>query len=349
MNEIKQLYNRIKTEATHLGFTHMGVAPALPQSHFENYLAWVNAGHHADMNYLARPDALAKRADPRQIMEGCLSIICLAMPYNQPQKPLDTIPQGSGRVSSYALTQDYHDLIWEKLAKLEKFIRNEVKGDVMLKSYVDTGPILERTFASLAGLGTQGKNTCLIIPREGSFFFLAEILTDLPLPTDQPFTTDLCKNCHRCIDACPTECILPNRTIDANRCISYLTIENKGDIPDDLKPKIGDWFFGCDICQVVCPHNFKNTQSSDALGEPLLPELINLLDLFTEDQTNLIENLQKTPLTRAKRRGLLRNAAVVLGNQKYQKALPLLEQAAQTESDPIVLDACNWAIDQIRE
>jgi epoxyqueuosine reductase len=348
MKDINHFFENLKTEAHHLGFTHIGVAPAVPVPHFHDFLNWVDAGYHADINYLSRPDALAKRANPQLILEDCHSIICLAMPYTHPHDTFGSAPQGFGRVSSYAITQDYHDLIWEKLAILKKYIREIVGEDVQLKSYVDTGPILERSYSSLAGLGMLGKNSCLIIPHEGSYFFLAEILTNLLLPIDEPFTTDLCKNCQRCIEACPTQCILPNRTIDANRCISYLTIENKGRIPDDLKTKIGDWIFGCDVCQIVCPHNARKVDQIQPLGVPKLTELIDLQNLFSEDEHSFTQKYGETPLVRAKRRGLLRNAAVVLGNQNCKEALPVLAQAIETETDPIILDACQWAIDQIK-
>ena len=344
---LSALCEAIKTEAQRLGFTHSGIAPALPVPHLQTFLEWVEKGCHADMGYLEREDTLAKRKDPRLILEDCQRIICLALPYQPPEAELGDRPPGKGRVSAYAVTRDYHQIIWEKLSQLETFIRAEAGENVRLKSYVDTGPILERSYASLAGIGTIGKNACLIIQGSGSYFFLAEILTDLRLPVDAPFTRDLCGACRRCIEACPTGCILPDRTIDAGRCISYLTIENKGEIPDDLKPKIGDWVFGCDLCQMVCPHNARAQEGTTSNGELLPPEFIDLASLFSFDEGAFRKRFGPTPLSRTKRNGLLRNAAVVLGNQHHTNALPVLEKALEKETDPKVLNACHWAITQM--
>jgi len=239
MIDLLDLRNAIKTEADRLGFNHIGIAPALPVPHIQAYLEWVTAGRHGRMDYLAREDTLAKRADPRLILEGCQRVICLAMPYMRPQTDLESVPPGQGRISNYAATQDYHQVIWAKLSQLEAFIQANTPEEAQIKSYVDTGPILERSYAAAAGIGIAGKNSCLLIQGTGSYFFLAEILTDLELPVDKPFTRDLCGTCRRCIDACPTGCIRDDHTIDARRCISYLTIENKAEIPDNLKGQVG--------------------------------------------------------------------------------------------------------------
>jgi epoxyqueuosine reductase len=349
MLDLFSLQAEIRTEVRRLGFSHMGIAPALPVPRYQEYLKWVRAGRHADMGYLSRSDALAKRADPGLILEGCQRVICLAMPYQRPQTPVQQTQSGFGRVSAYARTRDYHETLWEKLTQLEDFIQTRSGGNARLKSYVDTGPILERTFAAYAGIGVPGKNTCLIVPGSGSYFFLAEVLIDLPLPVDAPLTLDLCGACQRCMEACPTGCILPDRTIDAGRCISYLTIENKGLIPDSLKGMVGDWFFGCDMCQMVCPHNAQTAEPGPSLGEPIIPEYIDLVELLTWDEVNFQRELGGTPLLRAKRNGLLRNAALVLGNQCLIEALPGLQDLLSKESDPIVQDACYWAINQITE
>lgn len=346
--DLSLLRNNIKTEAARLGFKHMGIAQASSVPHFQAYLEWIESGCHAEMNYLSREDAIDKRANPMLLLEDCQRVICLAYPYNPPKTPLKTIPQGNGRISAYATTPDYHQTLWEKLAELETFIRHQAGDDVGLRSYTDTGPILERSFASRAGLGIAGKNSCLIIPREGSYFFLAEILTDLPLPTDQPFTTDLCKNCQRCIETCPTGCIQPDRTIDASHCISYLTIENKDNIPDDLKPKIGDWVFGCDVCQMVCPHNHPLGDNNAPAETSFLPERLDLTSLFALSKGEFNTQFSGTALSRAKRRGLLRNAAIVLGNQRFRDALGILENAIDEETDPIILYACRWAVERIK-
>jgi epoxyqueuosine reductase len=347
MQKLADLKNAIKTEAHRLGFTHFGVAPALPAPRFDDFRSWVEAGHHASMGYLSRPDTLAKRADPGLVLADCQRVISLAIPYHRPQTPPNEALPGYGRISAYALTRDYHEIIWEKLGELETFIQTRSEN-AQVKSYVDTGPILERSFAAWAGIGIPGKNSCLLIPGTGSYVFLAEGLTDLALPVDPPFTRDLCGACQRCIDACPTGCILPDRTIDASRCISYLTIENKDLIPTVLMPQVGDWFFGCDVCQMVCPHNTKKSTLPNPLGEARLPEFMDLLDLLTWDQAVLTAAFAGTALARAKRRGLMRNAAVVLGNQRCRDALPSLEALRDHETDPVIRETCHWAIDQIQ-
>ncbi len=345
--DLFKVRQRIKTEAEYLGFTHIGIAPSIPAPHYQQYLNWIKKGMHADMDYLSRQEAMEKRGDLQQVLVGCKRIISLVMPYQHPQHTLDPALSGKGRISAYARTKDYHDLIREKLIQLENTIRQYAEGEVQLKSYVDTGPILEQSYASLAGIGISGKNSCLLIQGVGSFFFLSEILTDLELPIDEPFSRDLCGTCQRCIDACPTQCILSDRTIDSSRCISYLTIENKKDIPDDLKGKIADWVFGCDVCQIVCPHNARNNDQTLELGKPLLPEFLDLIELFSYDEEAFSNRFGQTPLSRAKRTGILRNAAIVLGNQKNKVALPALKHALEHENNPAVQDACRWAIDQI--
>lgn len=347
MQDLFELRDAIKTEAKRLGFSHIGVTQAQPVPHYEALRQWVDQGYQAHMGYLSRADTLAKRSDPGLILENCQRMICLAMPYTGPQEPINNLPPGKGRVSAYALTADYHNLIQDKLGQLEQWIQSHSPGDVKLKSYVDTGPILERSFASAAGIGIAGKNSCLIIQGQGSYFFLAEILTNLELPVDDPFTRDLCGSCQRCIEACPTHCIQPNHTIDAARCLSYLTIEHKGEIPDDLKGQIGDWLFGCDVCQIACPHNTCTPPMTDPVGEPVLSEAIDLYDLFTYDMAGFTNKFGKTALARSKRHGILRNAAIVLGNQKMKEALPVLKQALDNESDLGIQDACRWAIQAI--
>lgn len=349
MTDLSALKEKIKTEAKGLGFNHIGIAPAEPVPHYEGYLAWIREGNQGDMAYLARQDAVAKRGDPRLILEGCLHVISLAMPYTPPSAGANTAFTGKGRISAYALTKDYHNVIWEKLGDLEDFIHNNADIPVALRSYVDTGPVLERSFATRSGIGATGKNSCLIIQGAGSYFFLAEILTDLPLGTDIPYTCDLCGSCKRCIEACPTGCIMPDHTIDARRCISYLTIEHKGVIPDLQKSRMGNWLFGCDICQIVCPHNAWTPEQESPLGEPCLPEFLELTSLFSLNEDPFNDQFGDTPVSRTKREGLLRNAAIVLGNQGNPDTLPALHEALNQETDRGILDACEWAIREIQK
>ena len=347
MSELLSLKIDIKTEANRLGFSHIGVTSALPVVQFAKYQAWIDEGLNANLVYLSRPDTLAKRGNPQLILENCQSVVCLALPYHRPASSLGENHAGQGRTSAYARTEDYHQIIWDRLDQLETFIHQRAGQEVVLKSYVDTGPILERSFATQAGIGIAGKNTCLIIQGAGSYFFLAEILTNLPLPVDEPYTRDLCGSCQRCIDACPTGCIRPDRTIDAARCISTLTIEHRGIIPDDLKNLIGDWVFGCDTCQIVCPHNSRQTEFPITLGKIQVPEFLDLIEILELDQVQFTARFGQTPLSRAKREGILRNAAIVLGNQRFMPALPTLERCLLKESDPGLVDACQWAIREI--
>ncbi len=344
MPDLIELKETIKTEALRLGFNHFGVAPATPVAHYPAYQDWIQDKRQGEMTYLSRPDAVAKRGDPALIEPGVRRVISLALPYRRPEE--DPAPQetGFGRISAYARTGDYHNAIWGKLDQLEDFIRRTVTRPVSLRSYVDTGPVLERSFASMAGLGTTGKNGCLIIRGTGSYFFLAEVLTSLALPVDEPFTRDLCGSCTRCIDACPTACILPGHTIDAGRCISYLTIEKRGSIADDLKTPIGDWVFGCDVCQMVCPHNAWTPEQRYPLGEAQQPQWLPLPELFDLDEKAFKTRFAGSALSRAGRSGLLRNAAIVLGNQRARSALPVLHSAVAQETDDALLEACRWAI-----
>jgi epoxyqueuosine reductase len=232
------------------------------------------------------------------------------------------------------------------MKQLVAFIEGQVGGAVANRWYTDTGPILERDLAQQAGLGWIGKNTCLINPRLGSTFFISEILLGLELDPDPSFTTDQCGACTRCLDACPTQCILPNRSLDARRCISYLTIELKEDIPADLRPLMGNWVFGCDVCQQVCPWNRFAPE-----GDPAFQGLIPLRSL-TEDLHLTPEAFNRafkdSPVKRAKRRGYLRNVAVALGNLADETALPALESAL-TDPEPLVRDHADWAIKKINQ
>ncbi|NLN69968.1 MAG: tRNA epoxyqueuosine(34) reductase QueG [Chloroflexi bacterium] len=347
MRRLSHIKQTLIDQALHLGFSHIGIAASDPVPYFTEFYRWVDAGFHADMHYLAREDTLTKRADPSSILKNCQRIICLAMPYNPPQAPLNIKRPGFGRVSAYARTKDYHLVIKDKLLQLEAHLRNQAGDDIGLKSYVDTGPVLERGFAEQAGLGMPGKNSNLIIPGTGSYVFLAVILTDLALPIDPPFNHDLCKSCQRCIEACPTDCILPDRTIDASRCISYLTIENKGIIPDALKNQLGDWLFGCDVCQMVCPHNTRAQVTNASIGHPYLPEEMELAKILTWDEAKFKSIFQNSALERTGLWGLIRNAAVVIGNQAQTADLPGLTSRLERETNPIIQDALRWAIDQI--
>lgn len=336
------LKDEIKAEARRLGFTLTGVA--FPQSppHYKAYEDWLAGGHHATMDYLATERARQRRGDPARILPECKSILVLGMPYHPPAAP--TEKQAQGQVAAYALGADYHNIIPGRLAALVKHIGDQVKYPVPNRCYTDTGPILERDLAQQAGLGWIGKNTCIINPKHGSTFFLAEILLGIELEPDPPFTTNHCGSCTRCIEACPTQAILPKHILDARRCISYLTIENKQEIPTEFRDKMGDWVFGCDICQQVCPWNRFAAQQVDAsfIPQPVTtkPDLIQSLALSTQDFNRQFKH---SPIKRAKRRGYLRNVSVALGNAGDVRAIPALKKAL-TDPEPLVREHASWAI-----
>jgi epoxyqueuosine reductase len=248
------------------------------------------------------------------------------------------------RVASYALGNDYHEVLPQKLQAIVDFIEEQLGHPVPNRYYTDTGPLLERELAQRAGLGWVGKNTCLINPKTGSTCFLAEILLGIELEPDEPFRTDHCGTCTRCIEACPTDCILPERTIDARRCISYLTIELKDDIPEELRSKMGEWIFGCDICQQVCPWN-RFSQEADPAFEPLIP-----LPVLTEDllltPVEFNQRFKRTPIKRPKRRGYLRNLAVAVGNTGEEQDIPILEEAMK-DDEPLVREHAKWAVNTV--
>jgi epoxyqueuosine reductase len=341
------LTSQLKTEALRLGFHLVGVTTPEQPAHLDIFERWLAEGYHADMAWIATERARQRRADPRLILPQCQSIIMLAIRY--PCSPQNSEPS-NGQIASYAWGADYHDVLPRRLKALAAFLENKVDCEISYRCYTDTGPVLERELAQRAGLGWIGKNGNLINPKIGSYFLLAEILLDLALPVDAPFTSDHCGTCTRCIAACPTNCILPNCTIDANRCLSYLTIESKEAIPLTMREKIGDWLFGCDICQGVCPWNHKITYDQvDAAFTPRsgvpITNLAAELKLSPQD-FNL--KFKGSPVKRTKRRGYLRNVAVVLGNLGDPSSVPALV-GALTDIEPLVRAHAAWALAQIAD
>lgn len=301
------------------------------------------------MKYLETERSLTRRKNPKEILPECKSILVLAIPYapvsSAGQVGGDFTNQHNLQVASYALSDDYHDILPQKLQAIVEFIEEQLGEKIPNRYYTDTGPILERELAQRAGLGWIGKNSMLINPQAGSTFFLAEILLGIELEPDEKFSTDHCGTCSRCITACPTNCILPNRTVDANRCISYLTIELKKEIPENLRNQIGDWIFGCDICQQVCPWN-RFAQPADTAFETKIPLPVLTSDLvLTSVEFN--QRFKKSPIKRSKRRGYLRNLSVALGNRKNSADLPALRQAQQ-DDEPLVQAHAAWAIETIK-
>ncbi|HRQ25134.1 MAG TPA: tRNA epoxyqueuosine(34) reductase QueG [Anaerolineales bacterium] len=339
MTDLKQA---VKQKARQLGFILAGVTSSDPPAHYNIFADWLEEGHHATMDYLASDRSRIRRADPKHILPECKSILVLALPYI-PNSEF-RIQNSEFRIASYALGADYHDVIPPRLKQIVEFIEEQVGHPIPNRYYTDTGPILERELAQRAGLGWIGKNSMLINPGAGSTFLLAEILLGIELEPDPPFPTDHCGSCTRCLDACPTQCILPNRTLDSNRCISYLTIENKGDIPEDLRLPMQNWIFGCDICQQVCPWNRFASEPDPAL-EATIPLPVLRADLLLSP-VEFNQRFKQTPIQRAKRRGYLRNLAVAIGNTGNEDDIPTLEQATQDE-EPLVREHAEWAIQKI--
>jgi epoxyqueuosine reductase len=344
---IVQLTSDLKAEAARLGFPLSGVCAAVtPADALSRLREWLAAGYAGEMSYLG--DRLPAYADPNKVLDGARSIVMLAYPYRTAE-PIAPQP-GQGHVARYAWGEvDYHDVLHDKLKQLVSWLKERTL-EAKWRGVVDSAPLMEREFAQLAGLGWLGKNTLLLNRSWGSYFFLAALLTDMELPVDEPFTADHCGTCRACLDACPTAAFPAPYVLDATRCISYLTIELREAIPETLRAGMQDWVFGCDICQDVCPWNRSTPEVPSADREPLEPRPdsnpLALLPLFELSDEQFRERFRRTPLWRSKRRGLLRNAAIVLGNQRCRDALPVLQRALQSE-EPLVREACAWAIEQI--
>lgn len=310
------------------------------------YTRWLEHGRHGEMGYLAAQRAVERRADPRSILPECKSILILGVPYDKASHPPET-RRGTGRVAAYARGDDYHNALKPRLKALVHYLEELTGRRIPNRWYTDSGPILERELAQRAGLGWIGKNTMLINPERGSYFLLAEILLGIELDFDAPITSDHCGTCRRCIEACPTGCIREDRTLDAARCISYLTIELKGPVPADLRTQMGDWVFGCDICQMVCPWN---ERFAAAEGDPKLSGKFLNAVLGEELQIGVQDFNQRfktSPVKRAKRRGYLRNAAIAAGNTGDKDAVPPLINLLTAEEEPLIRSHAAWALGEI--
>ena len=337
-----QLTDRLKLEARRLGFDLVGVAPAVVPAGYGRYLEWLEQGREAGMSYLRR-HARAK-GHPRHVLGGVRSIVVAGMIYGR----ADATAPGptEGKVARYARGGDYHEVLWRRLETLLAWLKAE-RPAVVGRAACDTAPLLERDFARLAGLGWIGKNTCLIDRKAGSFTVLGSLLVDIELACDAPLEVDHCGTCTRCLEACPTDAFDGPYRLDARKCISYWTIEHKGPIPDGDAPSLGDWAFGCDICQDVCPWNRKAPGGREPALEAR-PEWVNpdLIDWLASDPAAFSRSLEGTALARSKRSGLLRNAALILGTRRIREAVPVLIDRL-VDVDPVVRGASAWALRRI--
>lgn len=334
------LETRVKQRANELGFDPVGITRLGPAASYDAFARWLENGYAGEMTYL--PRGAEKRRDSSLPVPGARSAIVVALDYGGKQAP--------GPIARYARGDDYHDVMLERLEDLHRWLERECGHSLVGKAYVDTGPILERDLAQRAGLGWIGKNTMLINPKRGSFFFLGALLVDLELRADAPFEMDRCGTCTRCLEACPTKAFVAPRVMDAQRCISYLTIEHRSAIAPELRPLMGELLYGCDICQDVCPwnHRFATEIPDPALSpraENVEPEPRDLL-LLAEEQFR--ERFARSPIKRTKRRGLARNAAIAIGNRGDPDDIPAL-RAALADDDPLVREHAAWALRQLGE
>ncbi len=361
----RELTGQLQEEAHRLGFSLFGVARPDPSEHAAFYEAWLDAGHHGEMEYLARDDARARRVEPSSSFDAVRAVIVVGHEYGSGAEE-ETPESLDGRravIARYARNDDYHHVIPERLARLLEWLDRQVEGGVRGRTLVDTAPVLERELAHRAGLGWFGRNTMLIDPRRGSYFLLGLLMVDIELDPASSPEPDRCGTCSACLDACPTGALLGRNdsgapVIDARRCISYLTIELKGPIPRDLRPGIGNRVFGCDICQEVCPWNvrFASPRGDDAYAEQAPPHtLVDLADRLLRLSEKGYQRLYAdSPLARPRRKGMLRNLMVGIGNALALGAYDPGEQAhvievlerALHDDQPLVRGHAAWALGQ---
>jgi epoxyqueuosine reductase len=340
----------LKQQAAALGFNLVGIVEAKPSPYLAAYLRWIEAGMHGSMGYMARPDRVERRRDLNVILPGVRSLIMVGLDYGASVPDAILNDPARGRIASYAWGGDYHDVMTPKLEQLADWLARERGEATKHRVYVDTGAILERSHAQAAGLGFVGKNTMLIHPRRGSLFFLGEILTDAEFDQyDQPFAkATMCGSCTRCLNACPTNAFPAPHVLDARRCISALTIEHKGWIDRDLRPLMGNWIYGCDVCQEVCPFQRFAPGTSENAFVPIdfdraAPPLLDVLAL---NEAGFVIQFAGSAITRIKRERLVRNACIAAGNWGAPQAIPPLLRLLD-DASPLVRGHAAWALGRI--
>lgn len=340
----------LKDHARDLGFNLIGLTRAEPSPTLAAYLRWIDAGMHGSMAYMARPDRQARRRDLSVILPGVRSLVIVGLDYHTGAVPTAVLENPArGRIAAYAWGLDYHDVMTPRLETLAAWMQAASGEPAPQRVYVDTGAILERSHAQQAGIGFVGKNTMLIHPRRGSTFFLGEILTGLAFDEyDTPHRATMCGSCTRCLHACPTAAFSQPHVLDARRCISYLTIEHKGWIDRELRPLLGNWVYGCDVCQDVCPfQRFAPISTETAFYPPAADRAAPpLLDLLALTEADFRARFAGSPIERIGRDRLVRNACIAAGNWGDHAALPLLETLL-TDANPLVRGHAVWAVGQI--
>ncbi len=341
-----ELTQSLKSLAKEAGFFLCGAAPAIRPPHYDFFCQWLDRGLAGGMSYL--PDRRAAYAHPRSILDRAQSVLMLGASYFVGYGSDLPLPAGHGRIAKYAWGgEDYHDWIHPRLKKMIQSVQKDWPS-VQARGVVDTAPLLERDFARLAGLGWVGKNTLSINKRFGSYFFLAAIILDAELEYDQPHESDHCGTCTRCLEACPTQAFPEPGVLDARRCISYLTIEHRGAVDPQLREGIGDWWFGCDVCQDVCPWNRHADVEPLATPTPAtLEPTVSLREILLLDEASFRERFRGTPMWRSKREGAVRNAAYVVGNRRDPSLVEELSRLLATDTSPTVRGACAWALGRI--
>jgi epoxyqueuosine reductase len=321
------------------GFATVGVAPAGRAPHADDFLRWLEEGNHASMDWLARHPEL--RCDPRAVLPGARSVIALAMNYFHPDTPAAE-PGARGRIARYARGRDYHNLIAKRLRAFDRALTAEGGQQ---RCFVDSGPVLERDFAALAGIAWVGKSTLAIHPKLGTWFFLAAVLTTLDLEQDRPMA-DHCGSCTRCLTACPTGAIVAPRKVDARKCLSYWTIEHEGPLPDWVREALGDRIFGCDDCLDACPWNRFAQQAREADFAPRPASQWLLRDYLALDEAAFLRLFVGSPIRRAGRAGFLRNVCAALGNVGAEEDRGALKRAAG-DPDSVVAEAARYALERL--